>query len=126
MIQSVSLFFQGSEVFLGVVIILFTLVFPSLKFVFLFWGVLSKPTPFGKKVNKVLSTIGKYSMLDVFVVALLLLNLKFDSDILDMQVRIGVVYFAISIVLTMVVGSLMFHKPEKWEQNPVKEIISKD
>lgn len=105
LIDSVTAFFQSGERFLGVIIITFTLVFPMVKFIYMFWGLLAPPTPLSTRISKILSVLGKYSMLDVFVVALLILNLKFHSDILDMQVRSGAILFGISIILNMIVTS---------------------
>lgn len=107
LIDSVTAFFKSGENFLGVVIITFTLIFPMIKFFYMFWGLLARPTPVGMKVTKILSVLGKYSMLDVFVVALLVLNLKFDSKIIDMQIREGAILFGFSIILNMVVTSAL-------------------
>lgn len=105
LIDSVTGFFKAGENFLGVIIITFTLIFPMVKFIYMFWGLLAPLTPLGMKISKILSTLGKYSMLDVFVVALLILNLKFDSDIIDMEVRSGAIFFGVSIILNMIVAS---------------------
>jgi uncharacterized paraquat-inducible protein A len=41
-------------------------------------------------------------MLDVFVVAVLILNLKMDSDMVISEMQNGTLYFAISILLMMI------------------------
>lgn len=105
LIGSISFFFESNEAFLGVIIITFTIIFPLLKFIAVFWGLLAAPSKLAAGINHWFSILGKWSMLDVFVVALLLLNLKLDSDLLNMELRSGVVYFAISILLTMIVGT---------------------
>lgn len=116
LIDSVTAFFKAGEAFLGVVIITFTLIFPMVKFIYMFWGLLAAPTKTGMRITKLLSVLGKYSMLDVFVVALLILNLKFESEIIDMEVREGAILFGISIILNMVVTSaLVLAKVEKME-----------
>lgn len=119
LMQSITAFLSGGDIFLGVIVLLFTLVFPVIKFLYMFWGVLAIPSPAILRVNKILGHLGKYSMLDVFIVALLLLNMKFDSSILDMQLRSGVVFFSISIILTMVVSSLLGLRDRQAGLNPV-------
>jgi hypothetical protein len=43
-------------------------------------------------------------MLDVFLVALLLLNFKMDSNIIVMKIKVGVNFLAISILIRMYVS----------------------
>lgn len=118
LVDSVTAFFKAGEAFLGVVIITFTLIFPMIKFIYMFWGLLARPTKTSLKITKLLSVLGKYSMLDVFVVALLILNLKFESEIIDMEVREGAILFGASIVLNMIVTSvLVLTKVEAEEAN---------
>jgi uncharacterized paraquat-inducible protein A len=49
-----------------------------------------------------LDIINKWSMLDVFVVALVILNMKFDSLIIVSKLESGTTLFAISVILMMV------------------------
>jgi uncharacterized paraquat-inducible protein A len=48
-----------------------------------------------------LEIINKWAMLDVFVVAVLILNMKFDSIIIVSKLQAGTTLFAISIILLM-------------------------
>ncbi len=48
-----------------------------------------------------LDIINKWSMLDVFVVAVLILNMKFDSNIIVSKLEIGTTLFAVSVILLM-------------------------
>jgi paraquat-inducible protein A len=105
LIGTVGAFWYQGEKFLGVVVLVFTIIFPLLKFIAVYWGLLSAPSRFSRGVNHWFSILGKWSMLDVFVVGLLLLNIKLDSQFLDMELRMGVVVFGISIILTMIVGT---------------------
>ncbi len=52
-------------------------------------------------MNTALEIINKWSMLDVFVVAVLMLNMKFDSAIIVSKLESGTTLFAISVVLLM-------------------------
>ncbi|MFC2119359.1 paraquat-inducible protein A, partial [Bacteroidota bacterium] len=56
---------------------------------------------FSKKTILILHSIDKWSMLDVFLVALLLLNFKMDSNIIVMKLKIGTTFIAVSVILRM-------------------------
>lgn len=99
--DSVHAFLEKGEIFLAVILITFTFVFPLIKFAALSWALLTPADGRASKMNKILGALGKWSMLDVFVVALLLLNMKLDSGLLDMELRTGVIWFSASILLTM-------------------------
>ena len=55
-----------------------------------------------RSISTALEIINKWSMLDVFIVAVLILNMKFDSDIIISRLESGTTLFAISIVLMMI------------------------
>jgi paraquat-inducible protein A len=105
--SSFNYFFNNGEVFIGIILLLFTIIFPAFKFIFLIL------TISGKKINPhpslilVLEIINKWAMLDVFVVAVLILNMKFDSKIIISKLEIGITLFAISVVLMMTAGFIM-------------------
>lgn len=114
LVQSVEALMKSNEIFVGTIVLVFTLIFPIIKFLYMFWALLARPSELAFKINKVLSLLGKFSMIDVFVLALLLLNLKFDTDIIDMELRTGVVWFSISVILNMIVTAIVvFRKPYK-------------
>lgn len=105
LLDTISAFWSKNEIFLGIVVLVFTIIFPLLKFIAVYWGLLAAPSRFSRAVNHWFSILGKWSMLDVFIVGLLLLNIKLHSEILDMQLRPGVIAFGISIIITMIVGT---------------------
>jgi len=59
-----------------------------------------------KNTSKILALLDKWSMLDVFLVALLLLNFKMDSQIVVMKMRVGVAFLAFSVVTMIIFSSL--------------------
>lgn len=99
--SSFRFFFSKGEVFIGLILLFFTIIFPALKYITLFVTLLGKQQHRQKAVNTIMDIINKWAMLDVFVVALLLLNLKFDSAIIITQLQSGTTLFAISILLMM-------------------------
>ena len=98
---SFRFFFDKGEVFIGFLLLFFTLIFPIIKYIFLFATLVGKKMPKQQYVTTALEVINKWSMLDVFVVAVLLLNMKFDSTIIVSSLKSGTTLFALSIVLMM-------------------------
>ena len=104
---SIEYFFKAGEYLLGAIILMFTIIFPIFKYLELS-NRLFNAVKTGPMVSKFLSYTDKWSMLDVFIVALLIMNYKMDSSIISMDIRIGTTFFAISIILRMLVsGSLI-------------------
>ena len=94
-------FFDKGEVFIGFLLLFFTIIFPIIKYVFLFLTLLGRKMPRHGAVATALEIINKWSMLDVFVVAVLILNMKFDSDIIVSKLEAGTTLFAVSVLLLM-------------------------
>lgn len=98
---SFNYFFEKGELFVGLLLLFFTIIFPILKYVFLFLTLFGRQMPRHGAVATTLEIINKWSMLDVFVVAVLILNMKFDSDIIVSKLEAGTTLFAMSVVLLM-------------------------
>ncbi|HUR67150.1 MAG TPA: paraquat-inducible protein A [Chitinophagaceae bacterium] len=113
--SSFRFFFDKGEVFIGFLLLFFTIIFPVIKYIFLFITLSGKKLPHHKFLSTALEIVNKWAMLDVFIVAVLLLNMKFDSDIIISKLESGTTLFAISIVLMMiasfVIGNLLKEKP---------------
>ncbi len=101
LLNSIRMLFEHDENFLGTIIFTFTIVFPIFKYILLLLSLLIKEKEQISRLNRWLSVISKWSMLDVYIVALLLLNMKFDSRIVNMELKEGVVWFSVSIILIM-------------------------
>jgi len=101
---SFSFFFNKGEFFIGIILLVFTIIFPSVKFIFLFITLSVKKINLHPSVVIILEIINKWAMLDVFVVAVLILNMKFDSKIIISKLEIGISFFAISVILMMIAG----------------------
>lgn len=100
--SSFNYFFDKGEFFIGFLLLFFTIIFPILKYIFLFITLLGKKLPRHQLMSTALDIINKWSMLDVFIVALVLLNMKFDSAIIVSEMESGTTLFALSIVLMMI------------------------
>lgn len=96
-----DLVFQ-SEWVLFWIIFIFSIIFPIIKSLFLLLVLnIENDKPFYQRLMKVLSALGKWSMLDVFVVALLLVTVKLDV-IANVQIHYGIFAFGASVFLTMI------------------------
>ena len=96
--------FEEGKYFLFCVIALFSIALPCLKIVMLFL-ILANSASMRKKLQQHLRWMhqfGKWSMLDVFIVAVLVVSVKLGA-IVHVDMRYGLYAFAASVVLTMFV-----------------------
>ena len=107
--DSVELFYSEREYILAFIILFFTFIFPGLKFLDLINRELNIFNYSNLIIKKVLKYLDKWSMLDVFVVALLVLNFKMDSTIIVMKIKIGTTFLALSILLRLVATSVFLN-----------------
>lgn len=112
LLDSISIFFEDGDWFLASVILVFTFIFPILKYADLSIRLL-KPGFFPKRVSGILKMLDRWSMLDVFIVAVLLLNAKLDSSLIVMTVKQGTTYIAVSVILRMIASELIFRQEKK-------------
>src|SRR5688500_11823235 len=98
---SFQYFFEQGEIFIGFLLLFFTVVFPILKYIFLAITLAGRRLPRHHSVGTILEIINKWAMLDVFIVAVLILNMKFDSAIIISKLQAGTSLFAISVILLM-------------------------
>ncbi len=96
---------QHGEILLFTVIFAFSILFPLFKLGVMFFVWNSHAGKNTRHWLKLIHQLGKWSMLDVFVVALLVVSIKF-KHLAEMQVHYGLTLFLIaviaSILLTMV------------------------
>ena len=93
--DSVLMFFNSGDYFIAAIIFVFTFLLPIYKYAEL----LVKRLILGKEIKS--TSIDKWNMLDVFLVALLLLNFKMNSAIIVMDLEIGTMFIAIAVVTRM-------------------------
>jgi len=101
LVDSVKIFYESSDYLLAGVIFIFTIVLPIIKYLELIFRISTQ------KKSSFLSKLDKWSMIDVFLVALLLLNFKMDSNIIIMNIKIGTQFIAISVILRMITASII-------------------
>lgn len=90
--DSVSLFYNSGDYFIAFIILLFTFILPIYKYA----EVLVKKLILRKEV--ISTNIDKWNMLDVFLVALLLLNFKMNDAFIVMKLEVGTIFIALAVL----------------------------
>jgi paraquat-inducible protein A len=99
--QGLIVLWKAGEIFLFLILFVFTILFPFVKINCLLglwlWPRLEREQ--ARKMYHFVSNLGKWSMLDVFVMAILVLTVK-SSGVANIQVDSGFFLFFISVMLT--------------------------
>lgn len=92
--------------FLAIIIFIFSIIFPIVKLssLFIIWSVRLKDER-RKRILYFLEAIGKWSMLDVFVTAVIIVSIKLGA-LASAKAGDGIYFFTISILLAMLVARL--------------------
>jgi len=111
-VSGISQLFSEGQWFLFIIIGLFSLVLPIIKLVILFilTGHYSENSQSMHKHLHWMHVYGKWSMLDVFVVALLVVSVKLGA-IANIEMRYGLYAFAAAVILMMIItaGVIRLH-----------------
>lgn len=96
----VSLFREG-EYFLFAILTVFTLVFPCVKLALLgvIWAERDHNLARVRRLHAWVEHAGRWSMLDVFVVAILVVALK-SADVAQLHIGAGLYLFTVSVIVT--------------------------
>ncbi|HLX68068.1 MAG TPA: paraquat-inducible protein A [Verrucomicrobiae bacterium] len=99
--QGLVIFWKAREIFLFLILFVFTVCFPFVKMnaLLALWLYPRLTADRAKAFYKFVSHLGKWSMLDVFVVAILVLTLR-SSTLASIRVGNGFFLFFISVMLT--------------------------
>ena len=104
-IGSIEKLFVGGDVVVAIVILLFSVVTPSIKVLSLLFVSIFIESDFAHGVVKFFKIIGKWSMVDVFVVAVLLVYLTANKgDISRAEVEVGLYFFLAYVIVSMLVS----------------------
>jgi paraquat-inducible protein A len=104
----ITALYKSGEVFLAAVIFIFSVVFPFFKLVYLAAAglVVSRPGMANTKILSRMAWLGKWSMLDVLVLALIVFYAK-SAALADASALPGIYFFAASVLLTMIAYGLV-------------------
>ncbi len=106
-----SLLDEG-QVFLFLIIFIFSIIFPLFKLSVMLYIWNSEAGEIVQKLLKLIHHLGKWSMLDVFVVALMLVSIKFDQ-MAEMKVHYGLYLFLSAVILSMFISAVSTRFLEK-------------
>ena len=114
---SIAKLYHDGNLTVAAVILLFSVIVPVLKTTSMLFVSIYEHSPFAARIVRFFKHLGKWSMLDVFVVALLLVYLTSShSDISRAEAEIGL-YFFLAYVLLSMIASLaadkMLHTQEQ-------------
>lgn len=104
--DTVILFWRAREYFLSIVILAFTVFLPTVKYFDLLIKIYPRSNTAGFRY---FHFPDKWSMLDVFFVAVLLVNFKLNSSFIVVELEAGVTYLAVSILLRMGAAQILEH-----------------
>ena len=94
--DSVRMFWESSDYLIASIILVFTFILPILKYIEL---VLRLAT--GRQFLR-LQSVDKWNMIDVFLVAMLLLNFKMNSRFIVMRLELGTNFIALAVLTRLV------------------------
>lgn len=104
--DSILFFWYGNEYFLASLIFFFTIVFPIIKFIHLGASLFYPPFKKMKLFSLSHYISDKWSMLDVFIIALLIFHIKMNSNVVVTTLKPGTTFLALSIILRMLSNEL--------------------
>jgi paraquat-inducible protein A len=99
--------FDDGQLFLAIIIFTFSLVFPVVKLVLLLIATSSLvniPTATRQLLHRLSAQTAKYSMLDVFILAILVVVIKLGEST-EVHVRSGTILFCVAIALSILASS---------------------
>jgi paraquat-inducible protein A len=104
----IAALYRAGELFLAGVIVLFSIVFPVFKLVYIAAAgtLANSPAARRNRLLQRISWLGKWSMLDVLVLALLIFYAK-STALADAVALPGIYFFAASVALTMIAYGLI-------------------
>ncbi|HIM93635.1 MAG TPA: paraquat-inducible protein A [Campylobacterales bacterium] len=107
---SISKLFDTGENMVALTILLFSVIIPLLKIFTLIFVIVAKEFNFAHTIVKFFKILGKWSMIDVFVVAVFLVYFTSNQgDVTHAEIEVGLYFFLIYVLLSMV-AAILTHK----------------
>ena len=104
---SISKLFETGETAVAITILLFSVALPLIKSFTLTFTLLFYQHPWGHKLVAFFKQIGKWSMIDVFVVATFLVYLTSNGGgVSHAEIQVGLYFFLIYVILSMITAIL--------------------
>ncbi len=110
---TITKLYHQSNYLVGTMVLLFSVVIPFTKALFIMMYGFLKERGIAKHLVSLLEKIGKWSMADVFIVAVLVVFFSTQQDIhTSLKIEIGLYFFIVYVLLSML-GSLLLSKSTK-------------
>ena len=111
-ISIVRALYAEQELFLAGVLVLFSMLFPAIKLLYLLVAYTTMATGAGARQRMLnrMSWLGKWSMLDVLVLALVIFYVK-ASALTEAAALPGIYFFSAAVLMTMIAYALVEHSP---------------
>ncbi len=104
-IDSIEKLFESGDNVVAIVILLFSVLVPLVKTLSLLFVSFFIESPFARNIVKFFKMIGKWSMVDVFVVAIFLVYLTANKgDVSRAEVEVGLYFFLAYVIVSMLVS----------------------
>ena len=104
-IGSISKLFENGDVVVALVILLFSVLIPTVKILSLLFVSVFMESKFAHGIVRFFKMIGKWSMVDVFVVATFLVYLTVDKgEVSRAEVEVGLYFFLVYVIVSMLVS----------------------
>ena len=104
-IGSISKLFENGDAVVAIVILLFSVLIPTVKILSLLFVSVFMESKFAHGMVVFFKMIGKWSMVDVFVVATFLVYLTVDKgDVSRAEVEVGLYFFLAYVIVSMLVS----------------------
>ena len=115
--QGLKVLWNADELFLFLILLIFTICFPFVKVnaLLALWLYPGLTADQAKNFYKFVSHLGKWSMLDVFVVAILVLTIK-STGVASIKIGVGFFLFFISVMLTQLASLWTGHVASRLEK----------
>ena len=109
---------EEQHYFIFLVILSFSIVLPLLKLYYLFLLSARKAVNNQKysKYLRLMHRYGRWSMLDVFVIAILIMTVKLGA-LASVEIESAMFYFTAAVILLMIITSVMVNLESKLEQS---------
>lgn len=109
-ISALEKIFAQEQYGIAAIILLFTVITPIIKTIIMLTISFRRKLHLSSKRIKFLSIVGKWSMLDVFVVAIVVTYFSMKSSgQTDANLQIGVYYFSVYVMLSMICTVILTH-----------------
>lgn len=111
-ISGITTLLQDGKIFLFLIITIFSLILPIAKLSIIFLTLRQNNQVDLKRYLHLMHQYGKWSMLDVFVVGIMVVVIKIKGMI-DVEIHYGFYIFTCAVLMTMILTSLVSRLEEK-------------